>query len=59
MAEESLATMIAQSNDALAETLATALHRLRPTPNVRLGKFMGHHRKAGDRACILAGTRPE
>ena len=50
MAEAQMANLIAQSNVALAETLARALQRLRPAPvpTIKLGRFTGHHQRSGD-----------
>ena len=46
MAEAQMANLIAQSNVALAETLAHALQGLRPAPVpiIKLGRFTGHPR---------------
>ena len=45
-----MANLIAQSNVALAETLARALQGLRPSPvpTIKLGRFIGHHQRSGD-----------
>ena len=45
-----MANLIAQSNVALAETLAHALHGLRPAPvpTIKLGRFMGYPQRSGD-----------
>ena len=45
-----MANLIAQSNVALAETLARALQGLRPSPvpTIKLGRFIGHPQRSGD-----------
>ena len=45
-----MANLIAQSNVALAETLAHALQGLRPAPvpTIKLGRFMGYPQRSGD-----------
>ena len=50
MADERIAELIAQSNEALADSLAKALQGVRgkSAPNVQLSKFVGHPRKSGD-----------
>ena len=50
MADERIAELIAQSNVALADSLAKALQGVRgqSAPNVQLSKFVGHPRKSGD-----------
>ena len=49
MADERIAEMIAESNGALAATLAGALQGLRaPFPHAKLSRFMGCPKKVGD-----------
>ena len=50
MAEAQMANLIAQTNVALAETLARALEGLRtiPVPTIKLDRFMGHPQRSGD-----------
>ena len=49
MADERIAEMIAQSNAALAATLAGAVQGLRaPFPPAKLSRFMGYPKKVGD-----------
>ena len=50
MTDEQIAPLIAQSNAALAATLAGVLHQFRAplAPTIKLAKFMGHPVTAGD-----------
>ena len=50
MADDRIAEMIAQSNAALAATLAGALQGLRSPhiPSLKLSRFMGHPKRGGD-----------
>ena len=50
MTDEQIAALIAQSNAALAATLAGVLHQFRAplAPTIKLAKFMGHPVTAGD-----------
>lgn len=49
MADDRIAEMIAQSNAALAATLAEALQGIRsPHPSLKLSRFMGHPKRGGD-----------
>lgn len=50
MADDRIAELIAQSNAALAATLANALQQFRapPAPTVKLARFLGHPRNGGE-----------
>ena len=50
MTDEQIAALIAQSNPALAATLAGVLQQFRAplAPTIKLAKFMGHPKTAGD-----------
>ena len=49
MTDEQIAALIAESNAALAATLAGVLHQFRAplAPTIKLAKFMGHPVTAG------------
>ena len=54
MTDEQIAALIAQSNAALAATLAGVIHQFRAplTPTIKLAKFMGHIMTAGDSTLV-------